>query len=191
MRDKIKTKRLVLRQLTLEDAGAISRLAGDYDISRMTGSFPYPFPLLSAEFKVMDLQQKKRRNLAFPYAVTKDGGELMGMADIFRREVDAALEIGYWIGKPYWGQGYITEAAQAVITEAQITLGAKVLIAGVFSDNPASLRVLQKLGFELTGSSEMYFSMGRLEKAHSLDLRLDCQATEQPLQDTQKSAMRA
>ncbi len=173
MRDILNTKRLVLRQLELGDAPAISRLAGEYDIACMTGSFPHPFPLLSAEFKVMDLQQKKRRSLAYPYAITFDGGELMGMVDLFRRETDAALEIGYWLGKPYWRQGYITEAANAIIAESHKTLGADSLIAGVFSDNLASLRVLQKLGFELTGRAEMYFSMSRLEKVHSLDLRLN------------------
>jgi len=85
---------LVLRQLTLKDAAAFSGLAGDYDIASMTGSFPHPFPVLSAEFKIMDLEQKRRRTLAYPYAITIDGGELMGMADIFRRDTDAALEIG-------------------------------------------------------------------------------------------------
>ena len=193
MRDEIKTKRLILRQLTLDDATAFARLAGDYDISRMTGSFPHPFPLLSAEFKIMDLKQKKRRALAFPYAITINGGELMGMADIFRREADAALELGYWLGKPYWKNGYATEASMAVINESRKTLGAKSLIAGVFSDNSASIRVLQKLGFEFTGKSGMYFSMGRLEKAHSLDLRLDFKTSTpfNPLQDIQKTAMRA
>ena len=193
MRDEIKTDRLVLRQLTLKDAAAISTLASDYDIARMTGSFPHPFPLLSAEFKIMDLEQKRRRALAYPYAITIDGGELMGMADIFRRDTDAALEIGYWLGKSFWGRGYTSEAAQAVITEAHKTLGASTIIAGVFSDNPASIRVLQKLGFEFTGKSDMYFSMGRLKKAHSLDLCLDINIFQQsrPLQDIQKNAMRA
>ena len=177
MRDEIKTERLVLRQLTLEDAVAISKLASDKDISCMTGSFPHPFPLLSAEFKVMYLRSQNRRGLAYPYAVTIDGGELMGMCDLFPSAPDAALEIGYWLGKPYWGHGYSTEAATGLIAEARETMGASSLIAGAFADNPASLRVLQKLGFELTGEEEMYFSMGRMEKAHSLNLRLDFEAS--------------
>jgi len=173
MRDEIRTERLVLRQLTLEDATAISKLASDKDISRMTGTFPHPFPLLAAEFRVMHMRAQNRRGLAFPYAITVDGGELMGMCDVFRSAPDAALEIGYWIGKPYWGNGYVTEAVKGLMLEAHETLGANSLIAGAFSDNPASLRVLQKLGFKLTGEEEMYFSMGRMEKAHSLNLRLD------------------
>ncbi|MEP3890119.1 MAG: GNAT family N-acetyltransferase [Hellea sp.] len=176
MREEIRTERLVLRQLTLDDASAISKLGSDKDISRMTGSFPHPFPLLSAEFKIMHMKAQNRRGLAYPYAITIDGGELMGICDLFRRSADAVLEIGYWLGKPYWGKGYSTEAAIALMKEARDSLGVSSLIAGVFSDNPASIRVLQKLGFKLTGEEEMYFSIGRMEKAHSLSLRLDFEA---------------
>ena len=101
MRDEIKTKRLVLRQLRLEDAKAFSKLANDYDVTKMTGSLPHPMPLFSAEFKIMYLRRQKQRGLAYPYAITIDGGELIGIMDLFRSAQDAALEIGYWIGKPY------------------------------------------------------------------------------------------
>ena len=178
MRDEIKTERLVLRPLELSDAPAFSQLASDYDIAKMTGSLPHPMPLYSAEFKIMSLRNRKQRGLAYPYAITLDGGELIGVMDLFRSAPNAALEIGYWIGKPYWGQGLSTEAAKAVITEARETLGVEALIAGAFADNPASLRVLEKLGFKQTGKTEMYFSMGRMEKALSLDLRLDLNASE-------------
>lgn len=193
MRNEIKTERLVLRQLTLDDAPAISKLGSDRDISRMTGSFPYPFPLLSAEFKVMHMQAQNRRALAYPYAITIDGGELMGICDLFRHSPDAALEIGYWIGKPYWGKGYSTEAAIGLIAEARDRLDVNSLIAGAFSDNPASIRVLQKLGFKLTGEEEMYFSMGRLEKAKSVLLRLDFDTQQRaaPLLSGLKLVMRA
>jgi len=61
MRDIIETDRLVLRQTEQRDAKAISVLGSDFDIARMTGSFPYPFPLLSAEFKIMTFHAAKRR----------------------------------------------------------------------------------------------------------------------------------
>jgi len=173
MKDKIETKRLTLRQLELSDVDALSRLGGEFDIACMTGSFPHPFPPLSAEFRLMYLQQQWRQGLAYPYAVTLDDDELIGIVNIFRRHANAELEISYWLGKPYWGQGYATEAAQAIIDEAHRTIGATTIIAGVFVDNPASLHILQKLGFKLTGESGMYFSMTRLKNVHCLDLRLD------------------
>lgn len=193
MRDKIKTTRLILRQLQLSDAKAFSELAGDYDISKMTGSIPHPFPLYSAEFKIMYLRRQKQRSLAYPYAITLDGNALIGVMDLFRSAPDAALELGYWIGKPHWGQGYSTEAAKAIIAEARDTLGVEALLAGAFTDNPASLRVLEKLGFKATGEEEMYFSMGRMKKAPSLNFRLDfqTQATVLPLQSELKLVMSA
>jgi len=179
MRDEIRTERLVLRPLTLEDAPAFSKLAGEYDIAKMTGTIPHPFPLYSAEFKIMYLRRQKQRSLAYPYAITRDGGELIGVIDLFRSAPDAALEIGYWIGKPYWGQGLSTEAARALIQEARDTLGVRALMAGAFADNPASLRVLRKLGFRPTGHDEMYFSMARMKKARSINLRLDFEVQKQ------------
>ncbi len=193
MRQEIKTERLVLRELKLSDAAAFSKLAGDYDISKMTGSIPHPFPLYSAEFKIMFLRQQKRRGLAHPYAISLDGGELIGVIDLFRSAPDSALEIGYWIGKPYWGKGLSSEAAKAIIAEARDTLGVKALVAGAFADNPASLRVLQKLGFRPTGEEDMYFSMARLEKARSINLRLDFEAQQSsvPLNSSLKLVMSA
>lgn len=168
MRPIFKTERLTLRQLKLEDAAAFSRLAGDYDIACMTGTIPHPFPLLSAEIRLMMLMAQQRRGLAYPYAVTKDGGEMIGIADLFRREPGGDLEIGYWIGKPYWGLGYMTEICEALIAEAEATLGVKKLVAGVFADNPGSMRVLQKLGFKRHGKAEKYFSIARLAKYESV-----------------------
>jgi len=117
----------------------------------------------------------------YPYAITIDGGELIGVMDLFRSASDAILEIGYWIGKPYWGQGLSTEAAKGIIDEAKETLGVKALLAGAFADNQGSLRVLEKLGFKPTGEEEMYFSMGRMKKARSIILRLDCQIMERAI----------
>jgi len=193
MRQEIRTERLVLRQLTLDDAKAFSKLAGDYDIAKMTGSLPHPMPLYSAEFKIMYLRRQKQRGLAYPYAVTRDGGELIGVMDLFRIAPDAALEIGYWIGTPFWGQGLSTEAAKAIIEEARDTLGVQALLAGAFVDNPASLRVLQKLGFTPTGVEDMYFSMARMEKVRSVNLRLDFETLQRsvPMQSNLQLIMSA
>jgi len=193
LRDEIRTERLVLRELKLEDAAAFSKLVGDYDVAKMTGSLPHPFPLYSAEFKIMYMRRQKQRGLAYPYAITRNGGELIGVMDLFRSAPDAALEIGYWIGKPYWGQGLSTEAAKAIIQEAKTTLGVQALVAGAFADNPASLRVLQKLGFKPTGIENMYFSMARMKKARSINLRLDFEAKQRavPLNSGLKLVMSA
>ncbi|MEP3653636.1 MAG: GNAT family N-acetyltransferase [Litorimonas sp.] len=173
MRDIIETNRLVLRQTEQRDAKAISVLGSDFDIARMTGSFPYPFPLLSAEFKIMTFHAAKRRGLAHPYAITLKGeDELIGITDLFKRGPDTLWEIGYWIGRPHWGHGYMTEACIALLNEADFSLGREDRVAGVFTDNPGSARVLEKLGFKPLGEPESYFSMARLKKAPSQDFVL-------------------
>lgn len=170
MRDTIETKRLVLRQTEQRDAPAFSKLVSDFDIARMTGSIAYPYPELSAEFKIMTFHAAKRRGLAHPYAITLKGEDtLIGVTDLFKRAEDSLWEIGYWIGRPFWGQGFMTEACAALLTEADETLGSEDRVAGVFTDNPGSIRVLEKLGFKRYGEPEHYFSMGRLQKALSQD----------------------
>lgn len=177
MRDEIETERLVLRQTKQSDAAAFSRFASDIEIARMTGSIAYPYPILSAEFKIMTFHSAKRRGLAHPYAITVKGqDDLIGIADLFKRGADALWEIGYWIGRPFWGQGYMTEACSALLREADKTLGPEDRVAGVFTDNPGSARVLEKLGFERSGEPEYYFSMGRLKKALSQDFVLKAAA---------------
>ncbi len=173
MHDHIETERLVLRQLEDRDAAHFSEYGTDIDVARMTGSFPHPFPLLSAEFKIMDLRAQKRRGLAHPYAITRKGEDtLIGVADLFKRDAESLWEIGYWVGRPYWGNGYVTEACSALLVEADKTLGAGDRVAGAFIDNPNSARVLEKLGFERHGELNNYFSMARLENATSQDFVL-------------------
>lgn len=177
MRDRLETERLVLRQTELRDAEAFSKGVSDFDIARMTGSIAYPYPQLSAEFKIMTFHSAKRRGMAHPYAITLKGDDtLMGVVDLFKRSAESLWEIGYWIARPYWGRGYMTEACEALLAEAHKSLGPGDRVAGVFTDNPASMRLLEKLGFEKTGKPQAYFSMGRLKKALSQDFILKARA---------------
>ena len=168
MQRTIKTDRLVLRPIMFDDAPALSRLGSDYDIASMTGSIPHPFPLISAEIRTMMFSAGWRQGTEYSYAISNGGGDLMGVASLFRRKDAEDLELGYWIGRPYWGAGYITEACQALIACAENTMGLKKILAGVFADNPGSMRVLEKLGFECTGPEKDYFSIARLGKAKSI-----------------------
>ncbi len=172
--DNLIGPRLTLRPLVMDDAPRFATFASDYDIARMTGSFPRHFPQIFAEFRILYMQSQKRRRLSFNYAVTQIGdNKIIGITDLFRPSEDDIFEIGYWIAKPFWNQNYATEACQIIIKAARERLGIKQLKAGVFSDNPASLRVLEKLGFEISGPSNTYFSMARMENAESINLMLN------------------
>lgn len=194
MRDRLETKRLILRQINDHDAELISQLGGDIDIARMTSTIPHPYPVMSAEFFIMTNRENRRRGLCYNYAITrKDNDELMGIVGVFRRGEDTAMELGYWIGKPFWGLGYTTEACAAILSEAKASLGVTRIIAGVFVDNPVSLKVLTKLGFKSLETYGDWFSMARMEKAKGVNLSLNFSAKGQnlSLQEKEKTAMRA
>jgi len=105
MRPTLKTERLVLRPLTLQDAKTYAAYAGDEEIARMTGSVPLPFPTISAEFWIMQKLSKAKRGLSHPYVITLQG-EMVGMIDLFKRDEDGPLEIGYSMAKEHWGKGF-------------------------------------------------------------------------------------
>ena len=170
MRDTLTTNRLVLRVPTLDDAGDIAKYLGDRDIARMTMSIPNPYFPLAAEFWIMMQRANRRQGKSFNYVITLNG-ELCGVMDIFTAK-SGEREIGYWIGKPFWGQGIATEAAQAILAEGFETLGTDEILAGVFEDNPASVRVLEKLGFEHTKPTEDVYSITRGRRAGGYSLRL-------------------
>ena len=97
-------------------------------------------------------------------------GAVIGGGGVFRRTPNADWEIGYWIGRPWWGQGFATEIGQALVELGTQTLGASRLIAGHYDDNPASGRVLEKLGFGYTGKAEHLFAMARMARVTSLNM---------------------
>lgn len=169
MGPRIETQRCLLRLPELEDAPALSRYCGEYDVAKNTGSIPHPYPALSAEMWVMinRASWKPRGNQSL---VVEHEGALIGGGGVFRRTADADWEIGYWIGKPWWGLGFATEIGKALVELGTDTLGADRLVAGHYDDNPASGRVLEKLGFSYTGEAGELFAMARMRKTRSLDM---------------------
>src|SRR5699024_10331451 len=101
---------------------------------------------------------------------TAEGAKLIGSAGISRDGDD--VELGYWIARAHWGQGYATEAARAVLSQAR-ALGHKQLVASHFVDNPASGRVLRKVGFCPTGERRIRYSAGRQGVGVALTYRLE------------------
>jgi RimJ/RimL family protein N-acetyltransferase len=139
----MRTPRLQLRTPIASDAARISLLAGDFDVASMTGTIPHPYSeRMAADW--IDGVHAGEEGVVF--AIIRSGG-LIGCAG-YRAHDRNHAELGYWIGKPYWGMGYATEAARAVIDRAFETESLDYLTVGHFSDNPASARVIAKLGFE-------------------------------------------
>jgi len=155
----IKTRRLLLRTLQREDAPRIAELGGDWDVASMTARMPYPYTEAAAHQWIDAIDPGERI-----YGIELQG-ELIGVTGFTPDPDEPSAEIGYWLGKTYWGKGYATEAAQAVIDQCFAREGFFRLTCGHFADNPASARVITKLGFERTGSGEWWCEARRLEIA--------------------------
>ena len=162
MRDviEIETERLRLRPLRMSDAGRVARFAGDPGVARMILRAPTPYLECAAEGWIMTLNARAPLGEDFVFAADVAGEGLVGV--IGAHKSGDGFEVGYWFGRPYWGQGYATEALCGFVSEAQ-SLGA--LQAGHFADNPASGRVLEKGGFAYTGETAELYSLGRNARA--------------------------
>jgi RimJ/RimL family protein N-acetyltransferase len=142
----LETERLVLRAPHLEDVKAVATLANDRRIAEMTTRIPHPYSLADAAAFVSAVGENDG---AATFAITLDGKRLIGFCGVEPRR--DGPELGYWLGVAYWGHGYATEAARAVIDHAFTTLGCERLVSGARVSNPASRRVLEKCGFQWTG----------------------------------------
>ena len=151
----IETERLLLRRYEDNDAPALAPLANDWDVARWLPNLPYPY----AESDALDFIAKARVLLDekrdYQLAITrKEDGAVLGTVGVHVAS-RAVPELGYWLGKPYWDQGYATETARAMVDFSFRTVGLELLMARVFDGNTASQRVLVKTGFALVDLREM------------------------------------
>ena len=170
-----RTERLLLRPGWPEDAPALARGLGDEAIVRNLASVPWPYGLAEAEAFLASPRARNELSLLV-FRRTHGAPQLIGSAGVNRHD-DGSSELGYWISRRHWGLGYATEAAGAVVDIARHALRVKQIGAGHFLDNPASGRVLEKLGFRPTGEILPRHSAGRgttaLSKLYCLRLSED------------------
>jgi RimJ/RimL family protein N-acetyltransferase len=147
----LETRRLVLRAPRLEDAKAVTALANDRRIAENTARIPHPYKMSDAEDFIGGANKTGGEAM---FLITANDGKgkatIMGAAGIMLLDRDSP-ELGYWLGVPYWGNGFATEALHAVIDYAFGDLDHAALHAGARVTNPASRRVLEKCGFQWTG----------------------------------------
>jgi RimJ/RimL family protein N-acetyltransferase len=139
----IKTRRLVLRAPRFEDARRFALFASDFRVAENTAHIPSPCSVEEARQWVADAVLEPAT-----YVITVRG-DVIGACSLDGR--DGIPELGYWIGVPFWGCGYATEAADSLIGRAFNGLGHRALTASARVSNPVSRRVLEKCGFRWTG----------------------------------------
>ena len=153
-----RTPRLLLRPGWMEDAPALAGSINDPAVLRNLARVPSPYGIKDAQaFLALPHHPHMPRLLAFTR--TRGAPRLIGGCGLHPDE-NGAPALGYWIARPYWGLGFATEAARAVVGMARAS-GVRNIRAGHFADNPASGNVLRKLGFRFTGETQKRHSLGR------------------------------
>ncbi|WP_265587862.1 GNAT family N-acetyltransferase [Sphingomicrobium arenosum] len=156
------TTNLLLRPGWSCDAPALAKAMGSKRIVANLASAPWPYGLEQAQAFLARLDEMPLPNMLI---TLRHSAEVIGVVG-FGYAPSGEIELGYWIAEPHWGRGYATEAARAALDVAR-TLGWARIEAAHFLDNPASGRVLEKLGFIPTGTHAMRHSCGRGEEAMS------------------------
>jgi [ribosomal protein S5]-alanine N-acetyltransferase len=152
IRVELLTPRLRLRPFAPGDAPDVVRLAGDVAIARDTINIPHPYLPGDAAAWIDAHPDQLARGEAVTMAVTRrPHDELVGAATLIIEPGGRTAELGYWIGRPYWGQGYATEAARALLVWGFRVAGIERIHAGHFTRNAASGAVLRKLGMRYEG----------------------------------------
>lgn len=149
----LQTERLVLRAFTLKDAPGVQRLVGEWEVARTLLSVPHPYGDSMAEEWISGHRSEFERGESVHFAVVlREQAALCGACGLMINSRDNNAELGYWVGVPHWGLGYATEAAREVVRYGFEELRLHRVYAAHFGSNPASGRVLRKIGMGYEGT---------------------------------------
>lgn len=151
-RPTLVTQRLVLRPFVLDDAPDVQRLAGDRRVAATTLNIPHPYEDGMAETWIGSHQTNWEETAQLTLAITTAADGLLGAVGLIPKLEHRRGEMGYWIAVPFWGQGYATEAARALMTYGFRELGLEKIEARHLAGNEASGRVMEKLGMRREGT---------------------------------------
>ena len=150
----IETSRLELRSFDVDDASDVQRLAGVREIADTTLNIPHPYEDGMAEQWIAGHKAEYESGTNVVFAVVlRDSTQLIGAIGLTIDRSAEKGELGYWIGKSFWGLGFCTEAATAVLDYGFATLGLNRISARHFARNPASGRVMEKIGMIVEGTA--------------------------------------
>lgn len=179
----LKTRRLLLRRLQPADAAALHRLINDWEVCRTLAHVPFPYDRDRADAWIADTETQLAAGTGCHVAITGDeNGEEMLVGGIgLRLGADRRTgELGYWVGRRFWGHGVASEAVERLARWALANLSLERIEASVAIDNPASAAVLRKIGFRQVGDGvENFLARGGAFPVHRFELtRADLPAPE-------------
>jgi len=148
---RLGTRRLVLRSVSLADAGRVRVLAGDPEVALMTSNIPYPYEVGRAAAWIRACEELQGEGLRYAFALDLGGEGLIGVCSLQVEPDQGRGELGFWLGRSWWGQGFMTEAVRAVVAFGFERLELRRIFAHHLPENPASGRVMQKVGMTPEG----------------------------------------
>lgn len=149
----MQTNRLILRSLQPSDAERVEMFASDYEVAKTTLNIPHPYPKNSASDFIERSIKLTGEGTTITYAIVlKETNHLIGLIGTSITERDNRAELGYWIGKPYWGLGYATEATREILKFGFTNLNLNKITARALKGNPGSWRVMEKSGMSYEGT---------------------------------------
>ncbi|MEO6395203.1 MAG: GNAT family N-acetyltransferase [Devosia sp.] len=165
----LETKRLLLRQPRLGDAGRIARFLNNFAVSGKLSRVPYPYREVDA-LAWLSLWRANSSAAETGFALDLPGEGVIGHCG-FHRDRDGSPVVGYWLAEPFWNRGFMSEATAAVLDWYFAQTRADAIHSGVFHFNKASLAVQRKLGFTEIGVSTLH-CLARGEDLRHIDTRL-------------------
>lgn len=148
---RLETQRLWLRWPTAADAAAIERLAGEREVAQFTARIPHPYPAGGGQDFVLRARKANLAGEALTLAVALKQRPASPIGAIGLEGDGESVELGYWLGEPYWGAGIATEAVGALLDMIWLATDIERIEAGAALLNPRSRRVLEKAGFLACG----------------------------------------
>lgn len=152
---RLETKRLIIRQPVLDDAPSIQTYVSDWELAKTTLNIPHPYPEDGA-LTWLRGQFESPQDHTYNFVICLKDTSLIGSINAVTAPRHHRAEIGYWIGKPFWGQGYATEAARRIVELCFEELDLNRVYATYFAGNPASRRVMEKAGMTYEGMMKQH-----------------------------------
>lgn len=144
---------VTIEPVTFKHAEILERLISDPAVAEPTSNIPHPYPVGGAKEWITRSQKEREEGKSYCFSILA-AGEFVGVISILN-VAGSQGEIGYWIGRPHWGHGYATAAGHQVISFGFQEVNLSSFIGKCLARNAGSYRVLEKLGFQLTGFTEI------------------------------------
>ena len=154
---EIKTERLIIKSPQIDDGVELTELINDKSVIKWLSDIPFPYTLRHAEEFIERSQEKALKNESYNFMIFQNNKMLGGIG--LTEFTNQSCELGYWLGKKYWRNGFATEAVTSILDFGFVQLNLKEVFASYKIGNEGSKRVLMKCGFQFHREKQEFDSV--------------------------------